>query len=592
METNIGIDFGSTYSMFSSYTKSSDAVSGIQAENGNVYIPSVACKDEFGDLQLGEEARNVMRSVPDLSPYRAFKMLLHEEDQEKILKYGYHDISPKSVASEFLTKYLKICAEELGVSQFDNAVICVPEHWTKGYVTMSGRSRLLNICKKIQGEEGAPLLKKIRVVTEPVAATAYYVHNYKKVNGTPYEGDVIVVDYGGGTLDVTLTTVRAHDGKQGSGMEIDAFYRTGVGENHKEGQIGDGGLAYMEEVTRRALKAAGFGDPKMDGIFLRAKDDLESKLISGTRKLHNRIQQRYRLSLEKLKEDHEVFDTIPYKGKKVEVTYSLLYAVFRDLIQPKLVKCLKEVQEKLDGRTKLTNNKVKLAIVGGFGQFPLVQKAVWQFFDNRNTVLDITQGAQGGRQDAISFGAALIAAGQISVRLTAKHSIGLRTFRNGMPTFRFALKCGQTVECNKVYPLGGAWGDPLVYDGSSEDPELAPWVFAVNDDPKDFKYAIKLVPMKKVSKELADDVENQMGLFWKEMRNQGCPVGSKAYFFGFSMNESELYTLHIFAKDPVTRKRVEKAIIQRDLGDFPAIFGPNVEYGFGKDNKNRLEYIE
>lgn len=594
MASNIGIDFGSTYSMLSYYDEENDVVNGIQTENGSVYIPSVACMDEFGDLLLGQEARDEMRSDPTLTPYRAFKMLLHELNHEKVVRYGYQEVKPEEVASRFLRKYLDIAAEHRQVQQFDSAVICVPEHWTSSCVSMSGRAVLLNLCTSFQTENKAPLLKHIRVVTEPVAATAYYAYNYRE---QPFEGEVIVVDYGGGTLDVTLTSVTADREKNGA-MEIDAIYRTGVGENHDDGQIGDAGLAYMEEVTKRALAAAGFANPKMDGNFLRVKDKLESELMNGTRKISDRIQQRYALGMRRMKNDQEVFTYAPYRKTRIDITYSMLYTVFEELIQPKLEKCLGEIKDVLvKGGSDLNDSgsNIKLAIVGGFGQFPLVQKAVWEFFRCSDTAMDITLDARGGGQDAISFGAALIAAGKVQVKITSKYSMGLMRTRKGKETFRYALRCGQGVDCSEIYPVcsnedaqrGIKTWDSVIYTGS-DDSENNPWIFAVNNDPQNFEEAVLLVPQPHKRRELDEKLRNAAGLYRAEMKKQGYPYVNNNYFFGISMNESDIYYLHVFPTHPGTGKRDEKPIVTVSLGDFPALFGPNVSLDAG----TRIRYIE
>lgn len=621
MASNIGIDFGSTYSMFSYYNEVDDTVNGIQTENGSKYIPSVACTDQFGDLLLGEQARNEMRSDPSLTPFRAFKMLLHELDQEKVKSYGYQDNDPRDISAKFLKNYLDIAAEEVGTQQFDSAVICVPEHWTSSCVSMSGRSVLLDICKKFKTERGLPLLKKLRVVTEPVAATAFYAYNYRREhNDEPFVGEVIVVDYGGGTLDVTLTSVTT-DAKNPGVMEIDAIYRTGVGENHNNGQIGDAGLAYMEEVTRRSLADAGFPAPAMDGNFLRAKDALETALIqpTGTKKISDRIKQKYALGMKKMAQDQEVFAYVPYRGKKVNITYGTLYNVFQDIIRPHLETCLgkvilalmpkKENESEEDvlrnfSLSKLNRN-IKLAIVGGFGQFPLVQKAVWEIFRCSNTALDFTlEAKRGSRQDAISYGAALIAAEKVSVKLTSKYSIGLRRVRAGKRTFRFALFCGQSVNCSEIYPLcdndhkdisnsSKPW-ESILYQ-ESDDPDLIPWVFAVNDKADDFSEAICLTPQPDVLHKLAIDVRNAAGLYRANMKAQGYNHVRNAYYFSFSMDESEIYHLHIYPTHPGTGKRDPDPLLSRPLGDFPAIFGPGVslepKIDPEKNESNVLTYI-
>lgn len=598
MATNIGIDFGSTYSMFSSYDEIDDTVNGIQAENGSIYVPSVACINKLGRLVTGEEAKRAILRNSSRVPFRAFKMLLHELDHEKVKRYGYLEKNPLEVSSAFLKKYLDIAAQKQGVQQFDSAVICVPEHWTSSCVSMSGRAVLLNICNQFQTNEGKPLLKKLRVVTEPVAATAYYAYNYGKHHKKSFEGKVIVVDYGGGTLDVTLTSVTARTGPNSSStMEIDTIFRDGVGENHNDGQIGDAGLAYMEEVTKMALAAAGFPDPELDGDFMLLKDELESALMSNTQNISNRIKTKYQLGMKKMAMDQEEFTSTTYGDYDCTITftYAMLYNAFQKLIRPTLDKYLGRFKKLCDKKGYDT----KLAIVGGFGQFPLVQKAVWEIFKCSDTALDIAASAEGGRQDAISFGAALIAAGKISVKISSKYSMGLLRTRKGQMTFRFALRCGEGVDCSKVYPLCNKedadkaekpW-EPILYTESS-DPNLAPWIFAVGDDSEDLTHAIRLTPLPEISRKLATEVRNAAGLYRAEMKEKGYNHVSNAYFFGFSMNESDIYSLHIFPTHPGTRQRDEKPLVTLSLGEFPAIFGPNVSFDPGPRNENLLTYIE
>lgn len=588
----LGIDFGSTYSMFSSYNGDHDKVKGIQAQNGSVYIPSVACVNRFNKLLLGQEARNEMLINPTLTPYRAFKMLLHETEPSKYREHGYINDTPEKISEEFLQKYVDIAAKKCRVQQFEKAVICVPEHWTHDCSRMSGRATLLNICRKLS-RNGQPILKDIRVVAEPVAAAAFYAYNYWKChNMQPFQGKVIVVDYGGGTLDVTLTTVTARsEGGSSSTMEIDINYGTGGGQNHP-GRIGDAGLAYMERVSSIALAAAGLPAVPIDGNFLQVKDHLETELMNGTDDLEDRIATKYyRGGLKMMKEDHEVFTQATYLDQQIDITYAMLYEAFQELIRPMLEKYLNELREplaKLGSSLDREDTDVKVAIVGGFGQFPLVQKAVWEILKCSDTALDITLDAdEGGRQDAISFGAALIAAGKITVPIRSSYSIGLRKFRGGMETFSFALRHGQEVDCSKVYPLDGIW-EPTIYT-ESNDPKLMPWIFAISDN-DDLTHAVRMTPRMEVIRELQEDMRNGASLFKAQMRTKGIDDVPNRYYFGFSMDESEIYTLKIFPMDPVTKTRIPEPIVFKDIGNFSALFGSIVS--FQPEQKDILTYIK
>lgn len=568
MASNLGIDFGSTFTMLSSYDDAKDTVTGIQTERGNVYVPSEACVIG-GSLQFGSQVQMTMNRQPTIPYFRAFKMLLHEQNVQTLSDHGYSGkYTPKRITSEFLMKQITVAARNRNVKQFDHAVICVPEHWTESYSRNSGRAILLDICKKMKNGD-VPFLKSIRVVTEPVAASAYYAHNYyKHHNNTPFEGNIIVIDYGGGTLDITLTEVTAKPGtKATNAMEINALWRTGAGENHPD-RIGDAGLAFMEKVTALALESVGLPNTKVDGDFVSVKSDLEAALMNNTDELSNYIDAMYGNSLDLMADDNGIFATSYGSGNEVPFTYAMLYNTFEKYIKPVLTENLKELKQYLDVRRLdplRDMARIKLAVVGGFGQFPLVQKTVWDFFGYAGNDMDITNGAEGGKQDAISFGAALIAGNAVAVKVTSKYSIGLRITRGGRETYEYAIRCGEPIDdFNKVHPLGGRWF-AIGYDGSS-DPKKMPWVFAIN----------KSKTNKKLKSKYKGEFAYRMTPCEEQCRLLLNMVPKGLYHFGFSMDESEIYTLHIYRNDIETDEPIKPALVTQPLGNFNDIFGANV----------------
>lgn len=83
--------------------------------------------------------------------------------------------------------------------------------------------------------------------------SAYFSYNFKQETGRNFDGRLLLIDYGGGTLDLTLTDVETRPDKEGrEGMEIRVLKRTGAGEN-EEGRIGQAGIAYMETLMEMAI---------------------------------------------------------------------------------------------------------------------------------------------------------------------------------------------------------------------------------------------------------------------------------------------------------------------------------------------------
>lgn len=580
MATNIGIDFGSTYTTFSQYDPSVENVSHIETQNMN-YIPSFACMNRRGVILTGNDANRALVRDPSLSSFRAFKMLLQEANRTNpeaaahLAPYKKENVTPEEITETFLDKYLRKAADLELSHQFDNAVICVPELWADNYAQMNGRSVLLEICKKLVNTEGQPLLKQIRVVTEPVAATAYYAYRYyKNHNNTPFDGKVIVVDYGGGTLDITLTSIKPKS-RPGDPclMEIDALYRTGAGENHPT-QIGDAGMAYMENVTRIALAEAGFVNVPVDGDFLAVRMDLENALMDNTDQLRRLVFTEYgKYNLEEMQDKHDIFLTSTYDDTDIPITYSMLYRVFMNSIHGVLTEHLGKVKAALakcaeSDPVAFSRDNVKLAVVGGFGMFPLVEQTVLNFFEGAGPAMDFTRDPHGTAKDkqrAVSHGAALIAANIIAAKIVPKYSLGLwLTTNNGFNPV-FAIRLGQKDFIpGKIYPVGKPW-KPFLYQD---------WVFAFNAY-RDPKTVIKLIPQPEVLQDLRDKVKNAKDLLKIKLAAQGIDDEVSSYYVGFSMDESEFFTAYLYPAHPQTGERIESVSILLELGNFIKVFGPN-----------------
>jgi molecular chaperone DnaK (HSP70) len=391
------------------------------------------------------------------------------------------------------------------------------------------------------------------VVSEPAAASAYYAYLHEKTAHEPFNERMLIVDYGGGTLDISLTkvsTVRREDGT--TAMEIDLEGETGAGENHGD-QIGDAGIAYMDGTVRLALAQAGFENVPCNGSFIKAVNLFESALINKAAELRDKIQLDCANDVSRLEYDDEVLTTLFYRGKKIPVTYGILYQSYQQIIQPVLAEQLQKVKteylDPLGVDPRQTADKLKLALVGGFGQFELVRQQVYDFFHV------VRQLEDGGREDAICYGAALVAEGVVTLRKSAKLSMGLVSWFYGEKTFDFAITKRMELEYDKVYYMP----NPIIFGGSYSAARQHTWEFAIGRG-NDLMEAHSLVPLKRTQDEL-NKIEPE-----------------KTYTFGFSVDDSDIYSIHVIPTDPDGEICFEEAGRKIRLGNFSDIFGPNVSY--------------
>ena len=99
-----------------------------------------------------------------------------------------------------------------------------------------------------------------------------------------FNGHLLLIDYGGGTLDITLTEVKS-DGNMT--MEIGYRESGGAGENHPDSfgdyYVGNAGIAYMQKVVMLAIEDSGIledgGKPDINSKeFKKAIHELEDAL--------------------------------------------------------------------------------------------------------------------------------------------------------------------------------------------------------------------------------------------------------------------------------------------------------------------------
>ena len=579
----IGIDFGSTYSVISAYNDAEERVEILTlAEDDSASIPSVVSVNRNGKVTCGKGAKEQMgkRSV---RLFEAFKMLLPETNTDMLRKRGYDDIySPRRVTKDYLESVLHGILNRYGGDKFEDVVICVPEIWGKNLRTLDGRSILREILtgKDSSGTEIADGIDipvgAVRVVTEPEAASAFFAYNFEKETGKNFNGHLLLIDYGGGTLDITLTEVISE--RQGV-MEIGYREGGGAGENHPDsggdGTIGSAGIAFMQDVVKNAIRNSGIvAEDEYIGYtspgFASAVRDLESQLkapdrikeIEDTFGEYGSYYQDYEAILE---EDPIEFYEIEYNDEPIAVTYQQLYTSYKNVIEGVLNEQIKQINKKVSEHLGSdptqpeagVRNDFKIALVGGFGSFYLVKKQIEEIYNiDLNDKLDMRTKniAANKREQAISLGAALIAAGKIDLQKTARYSIGIYAPRSdGVYELHYGIKYHQTIEPGRPYFICNS-------DTDSDTPANRSTYGRLNGEIKNF--AIEFT-----------ERTNHGGLMVlkREMLEQLKALPEHGFWnCGFSMDESDIVSSHVVPSHMMKGKNVKPLVIP--LGSYSKMF--------------------
>lgn len=189
--TFIGIDFGTTKTLVSVYNENKQEAKIVRLGSGRDDIPTSAYVEEDGLFSFGEDAEE-SRATNPTHYARTFKMMLGSNEPvmayyegEKALKY----FTAAKLTSEFLSYIRKKC-EYLIDKEIKRAVITCP-------VRFSTQQR-----KQLEEAARAADFEEFVFITEPEAAAHTYCHHR---SDDPFN-NALIVDWGGGTLDMALVS--------------------------------------------------------------------------------------------------------------------------------------------------------------------------------------------------------------------------------------------------------------------------------------------------------------------------------------------------------------------------------------------------
>lgn len=180
MSTCIGIDLGTTHTVAAALIDGKPTVLASAAHPA--LLPSVVALDDTDHVLVGEAAREVAARRPE----RAVQRFKSDMGSERTYTLGADEQTPVTLSALVLKEILAQAREVLG-APVERAVVTVPAWFRepqRSATMAAGRLAGLQI---------------ERLLNEPTAAALYYgLHNPEA------ESRAVVVDLGGGTLDVTV----------------------------------------------------------------------------------------------------------------------------------------------------------------------------------------------------------------------------------------------------------------------------------------------------------------------------------------------------------------------------------------------------
>jgi molecular chaperone DnaK len=315
----IGIDFGTSNSVVANFHYGQAEV--VPNHEGQKWTPSVVTMRRDGTLAFGQEAKE---NFDEQRSIRSIKRILGTPERVPLVG---QNLRTEQIAV-MLFSLLKKDAEQALNESFTNAVVTIPAN-SKGLARHATK-----LCA------GAAGLKVLTLINEPTAAAITYGLNASE------DQTVLVYDFGGGTLDVTV--LRIHHG-------------------------------IFEEISSKGIGKLG-GDDIDTALAKVIAERFEQK--TGFDILHSPYKQQFMLAVEKAKIDLSTDQTaIARKAalvpeRQLSLEEEIDRAQFERIIMPLVVKSGEAIDEALKLRGMRPKDIDKVLLVGGTSKIPLIQRYV------------------------------------------------------------------------------------------------------------------------------------------------------------------------------------------------------------------------
>jgi molecular chaperone DnaK len=344
MPPYIGIDFGTSNCVVANFHFGHAEV--VPNQEGHKWTPSVVTLRRDGTLSFGQEAKE---NFDEQRSIRSIKRILGTPERVPLVG---QNLRTEQVAV-MLFSLLKRDAEARLGETFTKAVITIPAN-SKGLARHATK-----LCA------GAAGMQVLTLINEPTAAAITYGLNAQE------DQTVLVYDFGGGTLDVTI--LRIHHGI------FEEISSKGIGRLGGD----DMDLSLAQIIAERFQKKTSFdvlNSPYKQQLMLaveRAKMDLSTEQTTVVRKAEL-VPERH-LSLE------EEIDR----------------PTFEKAIMPLVIKSGTAIDEALKLRSLRPRDIDRVLLVGGTSKIPLVRRYVTEKlagkepepFDKVDPMTCVAQGA-------------------------------------------------------------------------------------------------------------------------------------------------------------------------------------------------------
>jgi len=431
----LGIDLGTTNSVISYWDNQNNRPEAIDVSNGfgKIPLPSVVQYrlDDDGDINseewvIGEEAYRSMKIYPETT----VRSIKRNMGTNKTVRLGGKDYLPEEISAKILTELVNHAQNLNPKAEIAGLVVSVPYDFDD-----AAQKATMRAC------EMAGLADKlICLIKEPNAAALAYNFRHQLNQGEK----IMVFDFGGGTLDITLFHVAE---RNESSIKLQVISQGGDAEH--------GG----DDVDAALIEACGnFIHNKTGQTASELAIENQVELVARAREAKERLSgvQRFRIPF--------TFCIPPFVEQITREDFHQLITPFIDRTRKLVMKSLRETYT-----GSLTPEDIsRVLLEGGSSQMPWVREMLLDIFSDESKIysserpaLDISLGAT--YYAAMKMGLLAhpdVESEKISVEfeVTVSHDIGLELDNGVKKTFFPMIRRGTSYALAKkshVFTLSG-----------------------------------------------------------------------------------------------------------------------------------------
>lgn len=403
----LGVDLGTTNSVISFFNPSTNEPEPIDVSMGFGKIPLasvVQYRPEDNEWIIGDEAFRTMQMYPQTT-IRSVKTLLGTGETLKIADKTYH---PEEITAKILTYLVKQIHNQNPNAEIAGLVVSIPYDFgqnakkaTLRAIEMSGLSDVL-----------------IDMIEEPKAAALTYNFSYDIKKGE----NILVFDFGGGTLDITVFSV------------TDKTDTT----------------TYLKVISEGG--SLNHGGDNLDKMLFAHASNIFNKKTSGN--IEDIPQENQLDLLQKIRESKERLSqikshSIPFSFAMPPFMEKITRENFEEMITPFREKTKSLVDKTMENCQKCTTSDItRVLLEGGSSGMPWVKSMLTDMFGkdkiymSKTPALDISLGAT--YYAAMKMGLLQQTDMQIPIEIdaTIPHDIGVEIETDDEPIFMTIIPKG------------------------------------------------------------------------------------------------------------------------------------------------------